>query len=100
MTVDLETEKRFKKEIEEAKNKKVEEPPKIEEQVLMAKIDSEGKLTWEIPKDLRVALHLHKHLEIVINKIYEERLNASFPQPKQKDNIRQKLANIGGFFKR
>ena len=93
MTLTPEQEAKFQKEIAEDKAKKAEEQ-KVTEDVLMAKVTSDGKVEWALPKDLRVALHLHKLLDVVISKIYEQNLSMSQPEPKK--TIIQK---VGWIFK-
>jgi hypothetical protein len=49
---------------EEQKEQTQEEvKPEIE---LIARIDKDGRLTWRIPKDLRMAMYLNEHLRTII----------------------------------
>jgi len=86
MTIDPDKEKRFQEELKE--KKEAEEKAKLGI-VLSCKMNPDGSLEWQIPSDLRQAIHLHKHLEIVINKMYEQLLDKMMAKPK--DDIRNKL---------
>lgn len=37
---------------------------------LSAKVDAKGGITWHIPKDLRIAIYLLKHLDVTISKMH------------------------------
>ena len=49
-------------------------------QTLSININAAGQLQWNIPKDMTVALFLIRHLEVIIDKMIDSKLQRSFEQ--------------------
>lgn len=83
--------------IEEVKEKiaedtaKVQEPKEIE---LMAKLDSRGQLVWTIPQDIRIAIYLLKHLDVVISRVHATNLSQAMHEESKKQIVKPGMFNF------
>jgi len=60
-----------------AKNK---EEGMLKLNTLSISINAMGQMQWSIPQDMTLAIFLHKHLDVIISKMIDSKLQKAFEQ--------------------